>query len=127
MSPRRLLLPAAVAGLAAGLLAHVRLVHPSNGKVLFWSDPANVGIVIQDTGSDDVPDSSDETAVRMAIDAWNSTSGTTAHLVEDRSPASQARTDWSSPSVHLVLFDEDDSTGYFPGASGIVALTPVWF
>jgi hypothetical protein len=127
MALRRLLLPAAVAGLATGLLAHVRLVHPSNGNPLYWSNPGNVEIVLQDAGSDDIPDASDETALRMAIAAWNATTGTAARLVEDTSPASQARTDWESSNLHLVLFDETNASGYFPGVSGIVALTPVWF
>ncbi len=128
MGLRRLLVPAASLALSAGLLAHVRLVHPSNGKPLFWSNPGNVGIVIQDAGSDDISDASDETALRMAIEDWNASSGTTAELVEDASPASQARTDWMSSNLHLIFFDESNSSGYFPpGASGIVALTPVWF
>ncbi len=123
------LLPAAalLLAFAAGLVAHVRLVHPTNGNPLYWSNPANVPIIINDSGSDDVPDSSDETALRIAIEEWNKIGGTWATLVEDASPASQARTDWMASDIHLLFFDETNSSGYFPGFSGIVAITPVWF
>ncbi len=125
--PRLLAAAALLLAFVAGLLAHVRLVHPTNGNPLYWSNPANVPIIINDAGSDDVPDWSDETALRMAIQRWNEIGGTSATLVEDASPASQARTDWMSSDIHLLYFDEGNSSGYFPGFSGIVAITPVWF
>ena len=37
---------AAVTATAAGAIAHVPLVHPTNGSVLKWNNPANVSIVI---------------------------------------------------------------------------------
>lgn len=108
-------------------LAHVRLTHPGNNLPLFWSDPANISIVSSSTGSDDIADGSEETALRNAIDAWNDATGTTARLVEDSSAYSQSRTDWQSSNLHLMWFDENDSSGYFPGASSTVAITPIWF
>lgn len=114
--------------LAVGALwAHVRLIHPSTGSPLYWTDPSQVGIVIQSGGSDDLPDGSHETALRNAIQEWNRADGTTAVLVENASPAQQARTDWASDDIHLILFDENNSSGYFPPGSSTVALTPVWF
>lgn len=107
--------------------AHVRLINSSNGAPLYWTDPTQVGIVIQSTGSDDLPDGSHQTALRNAIHEWNRASGTSAVLVEDTSPAQQARTDWASDDIHLILFDENNSSGYFPPGSSTVALTPVWF
>ena len=128
---RRFLGPLLVAGLvvfpATLVVAHVRLIHPSSGTALRWGSPANIGIVIQSTGSDDIADGSHETALRMAIQDWNAATGTTATLVENVSPASQARTDWESSSVHLMLFDETNQSGFFPNGSFTVALTPVWF
>ncbi len=121
-----LALPAALA-LTAGVLAHVPLVHPSNGKVLHWSSPSNVGIVINSAGSDDIADGSHETAMRLAIEEWNAATGTNATLVENTSTLEQARTDWTSSSIHLVIFDETNSSGYFPAWSGTVAITPIWF
>ncbi|MFT7485943.1 MAG: hypothetical protein ACI9F9_001795, partial [Candidatus Paceibacteria bacterium] len=67
------------------------------------------------------------TALRNAISEWNSIGGSTIQLVEDTSPSSQARTDWASNSLHMLLFDEANSSGYFPSGSGTVAITPVWF
>jgi hypothetical protein len=112
---------------AAAAWAHVRLIHPSNGNPLWWGAPASISIVINDAGSDDLSDGSHETALRNAIAAWNAVEGTTAQLVEDASPAAQARTDWASDSIHLLYFDESGSSGLFPGGSSTVAITPVWF
>lgn len=114
--------------LAGGLLyAHVRLIYSGNGNVLFWSNPGNVSIVINSDGSDDIHDSSHFTAIRNAIDAWNDVPGSVGQLKENTNPGEQASKNWSSDSRHLVLFDEDNSTGYFPGSSGIVAVTPLTF
>ena len=112
---------------AAVTLAHVRLIHSGNGIALRWNTPANISIVINEQGSDDITDQSHITALRNAIRSWNSVPGSTVHLSEDSSPAQMARTDYQSSSLHLILFDENDSSGYFPGGTGIVALTPVWF
>jgi hypothetical protein len=124
---RRSLLLLALAALATLVPAHVRLVNPSNGMSLYWTNPASIPIVIQSDGSDDIPDGSHTTAIRSAIAAWNAAGGSAAQMVENKNPAQQARTDWQSDSLHLVLFDEDDLSGYFPNGSGIVAITPVWF
>lgn len=119
---------AAAAGLlAAGVYAHVRLHNPGNGNSLFWPAPGSISIVINSTGSDNIPDGSHTTSIRSAIRSWNDVSGTSMQLVEDTSPASQARTDWGSAGIHLILFDESNSSGFFPSGSGIVAITPVWF
>jgi len=126
MRLRSLVLPALVA-LAALVPAHVRLINPANGSNLYWAQPAAISIVVQSLGSDDIPDGSHMTAIRGAIAAWNGTDGTLAHLVENTDPAQQARSDWQSNSLHSVLFDEDDDSGYFPIGSGIVAITPIWF
>jgi hypothetical protein len=111
----------------AAVLGHVRLIHPTNFNPLYWSSPSAVSIVINDQGSDNITDGSHETALRNAIDAWNGIEGSTIHLEEDTSPASQARTDWASNSVHLLYFDENNSSSYFPNGSNTVAVTPVWF
>lgn len=131
--PRRRVAPAlalCLLLLGAGALlvhGHVRLVHPTTGNGLFWQNPQNISIVIQADGSKDLPDKSHVTALRGAIDAWNQAPGSTARLVEDTSPSQQARTDFQSTDIHLILFDEDNSSGYFPVGSSIVAVTPIWF
>jgi hypothetical protein len=124
---RRILLAASIIAPAMIAAAHVRLINSSNGNPLHWSSPSNVSIVINAAGSDDITDGSHFTALRNAISAWNHSSGTTAHLVEDTSPAQEARADWHSTDIHLMFFDENDSSGYFPSGSGTVALTPVWY
>jgi hypothetical protein len=120
---------AALAALAFSLAApaHVRLVNSSNGSLLHWSSPASISIVINAAGSSDIADGSHFTALRNAISAWNHAGGSTAHLVEDTSPAQEARTDFSASDVHLLFFDETNASGYFPNGSATVALTPVWF
>ena len=112
---------------AARLLAHVRLAHPTSGNALRWSVPGNVSLVLQGDGSDDVSDGSDAIALRLALQDWNALTGTSATLIEDAAAESRARTDWEANDVHLVLFDEDNSSGFFPLGSPTVALTPVWF
>lgn len=107
--------------------AHIRLVHISNGKPLSWSSPTDISIVINDQGSADIPDASDDVAVRLAIDSWNQVQGTRLSLLENSDPIQRARTDFGSSSIHLVLFDEDGSTGWFPNGSGVVAVTPIFF
>ena len=115
-----------VVGLLAGLLAgHVRLLNPSTGAQLAWSVPT-VPVVIQMDGSDDLPDGSAATAIRLALQDWNSEGGSALVLVEDTDPEQQARRDWESSKLHTILFDEDGESGFFSGG-GIVALTPVRF
>jgi matrixin/IPT/TIG domain-containing protein len=115
----------ALASLATGVWAHVRL--SVGGTVLFWQTPSNIQLVISSAGSDDLPDGSHFTALRNAYEAWNQDAGTAAQLIEDASPSQQVRTDWQADDLHLVFFDEDDSTGYFPVGSATVALTPISF
>ncbi|MDF1798388.1 MAG: IPT/TIG domain-containing protein [Planctomycetota bacterium] len=121
----RVALVVAVVGALA--FAHVRLIHPSTGAELFWSNPSSISVVINEAGSDNLPDKSHMTALRNSIDEWNRTPGSSARLVENISPGQQARTDWASDSIHLLYFDEDNSSGYFPSGSGTVAITPIWF
>lgn len=127
MNARHLSLAFVLAALATSASAHVPLVHPGNGNTIHWGRPFDVSIVINATGSEDITDGSHVTALRNAIDAWNSVGETTFQLDENTSPSQRARTDWASDSVHLLWFDEDDDSGYFPGGTGIVALTPVYF
>lgn len=118
-----------VAAVVLGCLAaaHVRLIYSGNGSVLYWNQPQSVGIVLNKNGSDDVANGSDIIALRNAIAAWNEVDGTPAALIENTSAGAQVRTDYASNDIHLMLFDEDGSSGWFPSGSGTVAITPISF
>ena len=118
----RLVLLLAATALAGLGLAHVQLVYQNNGNPLSWSNPTAISVVIQEDGSDNVPDASDEVAIRNGIAAWNAVEGTTARLVEVTTPSQRARTDFAAQDLHTILFDENNSSGYFPSGSGTVAL-----
>lgn len=120
-------LAALTVGASSIASAHIPLVNPSNHATLKWNVPSSISVVINATGSDDIHDGSHITALQSALRAWSDAPGSTARLVENASPAQRARVDWPSDDVHLMLFDEDDSSGYFGGSTGIVALTPVYF
>lgn len=115
----------AFASIAASVMAHVRLRYSSNGAALYWENPQSISLVIQSDGSDDIGDGSHETAIRNAIDEWNGSPGSRARIVE--STSNRSRRDWQTNDVHLVVFDENNSSGYFSGGSSIVAITPVTF
>ena len=70
----------AVCLFAVAAMAHVRLHNPSTKAELYWSNPSNVSIVINDAGSDDVDDASAEIALQNAIDAWNRVDGSTVNF-----------------------------------------------
>lgn len=112
---------------ASFVIAHVRLIYSANGNVLFWTSPGSISFVINETGSADVPDDGHMPALRNAVQAWNDVTGTSARLWEDVRASEQASTDWQSDARHMVYFDETNTSGYFPGASGIVAVTPLTF
>jgi len=118
---------AATLALAALVAAHVRLLHPETRAPLHWSRPDEVSVVLSARGSDDLAPGMHLSALRSAIEAWNANALSRARLVEDSRWFQQAREDYQSSSIHLVMFDEDDSSGYFPAGSGTVAVTQIWF
>ena len=111
----------------AAVSAHVRLKNPVNGTYLRWDNPSDVTIVISAAGSDDIVDGSHTPAIQNAIAAWNEVDGTSAHLREIVSSSQRNRTDWESNDLHMILFDENNSSGFFPSGSATVAVTPIWF
>jgi IPT/TIG domain-containing protein/matrixin len=83
-----------------------------------------VRFVIQDSGSDDVPDKSDESALRLAFRAWEQVPDSFVRFSEDTF-ADASRTDYTANDIHLVMWDEDSSSGLFPDGSNVIALTPI--
>lgn len=113
-----------VATLIASATAHVRLRFIQNGNALYWSSPQGVSIAIQAAGSDNLSDGSHVTAIGNAVDSWNAAGRTRFELVNT---GVTSRTDWESNDIHLVTFDENNSSGFFTGGSGTVAITPISF
>ena len=107
--------------------AHVRLIYSGNGNALYWTAPQSISVVINSDGSDDLEDQTHVPALRNAVDAWNGVTGSRARLIENTSTQAQASRNWSSSQYHMMLFDEDNSSGFFPPGSGIVAVTPLTF
>ncbi len=123
----RALVVAAVLCVGSLAGAHLRLFDSALGVYLHWKSPHSISFVIQAQGSDDIAGGSHFTALRNAADAWNELDGTAFQLVEDQDSASQARTDWQADDLHLLAFDETNSSGFFPAFTGIVAITPIFY
>ncbi len=111
------------AGAAIGLggagvaRAYVRIAV--NGEVLAWSSP-NLTWNLHQGGSQDIADGSHEVAIAKAFDAWQSVAGSTLAITRGLDTANGPES-----GTHVVMFDENGATGYFPQGSGIVALTPI--
>lgn len=103
--------------------------HPITdaGKTLHW-DPSSLPVtyVIQANGSDDLSFGATEAALTLAFETWQGVTSSVITFQEDTA-ANATRTDYGADDIHMLIFDEDDSTGLFPGASATVALTPTTF
>lgn len=117
------------AGAAVGIMACVlagfmRISFDPAGAQFFWAE-RSVTYVLNEAGAADVPDDdSDLAAVRLGFRAWEELPGSSIAFSEDVA-ADDERRDYEAFDVHLVLWDEDGSTGLFPSGSSIVALTPL--
>ena len=126
-SRRAVLLALSAVLVATPTSGWVRL-HTSEAVPYAW--PGNklpLGFVLNDAGSDDVPDASEDHALRRAFAVWEDLAASSIAFVEDTDPAERARSDWAADDIHLVLFDEDDASGFFPPGAATVAVTPVEF
>jgi hypothetical protein len=106
----------------AGAAAH-DAIRGFNGKPVFWKSP-QVEYIIHPAGSSGIADDSESLAIRLAATQWNAALGGKLTLVEAK-PPNAASDDVDDFATHRILFDETDSTGYFPEQTGIVALTPI--
>ncbi|MEZ6186517.1 MAG: carboxypeptidase regulatory-like domain-containing protein, partial [Planctomycetota bacterium] len=113
-----------VVGLGWSAYAFVSL--QTGAKPFSWGNPT-VNFVIHEAADPAIADGSDETAVRLGFQAWDQVPASTIAFVEDQSPQSRARTDWRSDDIHLVIWDTTNESGFFGGAAGLVAITPVDF
>lgn len=127
------MVPAIVVGIlgmglfGASTFAFVRLNQPSGG--MSWPSGApQLAFTVHADGSDDIADGSDALAVRLAFKAWTDIPDAGIVFYEDAAHASRPITDYTDNNVHLVFFDEANTTGYFGStSSGLVAITPVEF
>ncbi|KAA3604854.1 MAG: hypothetical protein DWQ01_19795 [Planctomycetota bacterium] len=103
------------AGFAGG---YVRIIL--NGKKLKWPDN-ELTWQWNSSGSDDISDASEEAAVVQAFRSWESVSASRIRFQRKSNTTSKN----VGASSHLVLFDENNHTGYFPIGTGIVAITPI--
>lgn len=101
-------------------------LRTSAGVPLRWKT-SPVQYVINNLGSDNIADGSEDAAIRLAFKTWEDVPGATIAFKENTSAIQKARTDWDATNIRLVLFDENDSSGFFPGGSGVIAITPVSF
>lgn len=117
----RLLIPALGLLLLASLPAYTHLYY--SGNYLHWSSSGMVWHW-DSAGSADVSDDSEYYAVKRAFQSWQDIAESNALFVQQQVGAYNGI---GSSSTHWVTFDENNSTGYFPGGSSIVAITPLTF
>lgn len=113
----------ATAVLATSGHAFIRLTNDSRG-LHFSSMP--VSYAIHGSGSSDVADQSEVAAIRLGFAAWSRVDGSALSFREDPRGATAQKVH-ANDGLNLVLFDEENSTGLFTGASYIIAITPVFY
>lgn len=106
---------AAAGGLAEG---YVRIVI--NDKQLHWTSATQPWLLHQ-AGSDNIDDGSELAAIQHGFKAWQEVTGSKLKFVFQGATGSRNL----GSDDHLVVFDEDNSSGYFPPGSGVVAVTPI--
>lgn len=115
---------AGVLGMALVLAGFMRISFGPTQPPFSWGAAIPVSFVLQADGSADVPDQSDHTALRVSFDTWQALGASSIAFTEDTA-ADASRTDFDAQDLHLVMWDEDGSSGLFAPGSSIVALTPL--
>ncbi len=116
------------------LAGAVALAFPGHGFIRLTNNGAGlrfpsqpVRFTVHAAGSDDIPaDTGEATAIRLGFDAWSRIDGSALVLQESQTGASGPRVH-ANDGLNLVMFDEQNETGMFTGASFIIAITPVFF
>ncbi len=117
--PARLLVVAlAVAAVSGAAEGYVRIVL--NGKKLHWSTQ-NISWKLNQAGSDNIADGSHKPAIEHAFQSWRQVTGSKLKFNFQGMTGSKN----AGSSDHLVFFDENNGSGYFPQGSGTVAVTPI--
>jgi hypothetical protein len=113
-----------VLGLGYSTFAFVSL---QAGALPFRWSQSQIPFAINVNGDPRITDGSEETALRVSFEAWQSVGSSQVSFLEDLSDFNRSRTDWQSDDIHLVMWDMDNSSGFFEGSGGLVAITPVDF
>ncbi|MCP4093855.1 MAG: matrixin family metalloprotease [Planctomycetes bacterium] len=100
--------------------AYVRI--QINGKSLQWANPS-LNWRLNANGSDNITDDSHIAAIEHGFQAWEDISGSNIAFTRGADTNDVA----PGASSHIVAFDENNTSGYFPNGSGIVAITPISF
>lgn len=92
---------------------------------VYWALPTDntIRYSIHIAGSDNIPDRSEDLAIRMAFESWSQVSTSRINFVEDL--GNRHISDPNNRSVHSIIFDETNSTELFTRNSGIIAITVV--
>ncbi len=110
----------ALAVVGGTALGYVRIVI--GGETLYWNSNT-IGWQLSTPGWDDLSeDGSHRAAVRHGLESWENVYGSNLNFRFDGETSS---TNFSSHSSHLVVADENNSTGFFPSGTGMVAVTPI--
>jgi len=121
-----LALPAWIAAVN-GLDAYVRLkTSGGTGIPLKWN-PATPGYRIQADGSDDIADKSEETAIDQAFAHWTAAPNSSITVTRGNDLVAPPTVFNDTDGKNVIFFDENDDSGFFAGASPIIAITPVFF
>ncbi|MDP6963335.1 MAG: matrixin family metalloprotease, partial [Planctomycetota bacterium] len=119
MRRKYILISVVCALLGAGATqAYIRITL--GGKTLHWGSNT-ISYNIHTAGSDDISDNSHIPAIEHAFQSWSDVAGSNVNLVRGADTTSGS----IGGSGHTITFDENNSSGYFPGGSGIVAITPI--
>jgi hypothetical protein len=124
--------PRAVAGACAATAAFLLFILPAGahdairgigGKPIHWN-LKKIPVVVHPGGDPEIGDGSELLAIRLALSEWQDALGGAIEFTEP-SVANPESANTDDLATHRILFDDNNSTGYFPVSTGIVALTPI--
>lgn len=114
------------ATVASTSFAFVRLQTGSNG--LFWPNVSTspISFVINSQTVNGIEQADYQAAVKRSFQSWQEVGDSNIQFAENTDPGQQARTDFQADDIHTVMFDSNNSSGFF-GNAGLVAVTPIEF
>lgn len=104
--------------LSSNAASYVRIII--NGTKLKWSS-STIEWRMNSQGSDDIADNSEMLAIVRAFENWEQVPGSKVKFNRKGNTNSKNH----GANTHIVFFDENNSSGFFPGLSTTVAITPI--